>query len=496
MHSIKTTNKNTLLHLGVLLLITPIFGLFSYNSGFGYDALEYLVIGRSLNDGYQMYDFIPSKSWFWYVFVQKSINLLGGNFTHFTVTILIVLEFIGIGLSSYVVINKLTKHTQTAFISAFLSLLCCFFMEINFLEPEAPIAILAMWSLYFLAKNKNLDWFIGGVMLGIAMTFKSIAMFYIAGAGIYLFYECFFIKKTTFWQITQKGTLILAGFAVPLLLSILYFYQLNRLDQHIYWSYIYPFGSYPAHTIFLKKLLIKTFWFILLTIVSIVLALSVKDKSKYWSNTTFMVSLFFGIFSLASLMKSQASHYFYPAAPFFSVVIAMVYTHFSKIYEQKLNRVYLAIGGLSVLVLTITFITRREVVQRLAKIDDFAIEKTYESTVNRNLKTGDKALLIDFGSLFYFHSHRYPNVPFINTEMQTSDYIKTHTDVYEKSLQDTTLKLVIFGFRSTVIDDSSKVNTPENKIALDKLRQELNKNFTVETDSVLFIKLWHRKSTK
>jgi hypothetical protein len=80
--------------------------------------------------------------------------------------------------------------------------------------------------------------------------------------------------------------------------------------------------------------------------------------------------------------------------------------------------------------------------------------------------------------------------------MQTSDYIKTHTDVYEKSLQDTTLKLVLFGFRDTVIDDSTKVNTPENKIAIDKLRQELNKNFTVETDSVLSIKLWHRKRSK
>jgi hypothetical protein len=56
--------------------------------------------------------------------------------------------------------------------------------------------------------------------------------------------------------------------------------------------------------------------------------------------------------------------------------------------------------------------------------------------------------------------------------MQTSDYIKKKTDVYEKSLQDTTLKLVLFGFRHTVIDDSTKINTHENKLALDKLRQE------------------------
>lgn len=443
-----------------------------------------------------MYDFIPSKSWLWYVFVQKGINILGGDFTHFQVTLLIVIEFIGIGISSYIVVNKLTKSTQIAFITALLSLISCFFMELNFLEPEAPIAILAIWSLYFLSKNKNSDWFVGGILLGIAMTFKSIAMFYVAGAGLYLFYECFVIRKSNFWQITQKGTLILIGFVVPLLLSLIYFYQVNRLEQHVYWSYIYPFGSYPAHTLFLKKLIIKTFWFIFLTIVSIILALNVKDKSKFLSNTPFMLSLFFGLLSLTSLMKSQASHYFYPAVPFLSVVIAMVYAHYSKIYEQKLNNVYLALGILLIFVLFVTFITRRDVIQRLIQVDGFAIEKTYASTVNRNLKAKDKALLIDFGSLFYFHSHRYPNVPFINTEMQTSDYIKKHTDVYKKSLQDTSLKLVIFGFRNAIIDDSTKINTPENKIAINKLRQELNKNFTVETDSVLNIKLWHRKRSR
>ena len=203
--------------------------------------------------------------------------------------------------------------------------------------------------------------------------------------------------------------------------------------------------------------------------------------------------MFLGLLSLTSLLKSQASHYSYPAAPFFSVVIAIVYSHYSEKYEDKLAKFYFLLGSLILSVLIITSITRPEVVKRLFHIDDFAIDKTYKRTVNRYLKKGDKALMIDFGSLFYFHSHAYPNVPFINTEMQTSDYIKKNTDVYQKSLQDTSLKLVIFGFRTTVIDDSSKVNTPENKLAIDKLKQGLQKNFIPEKDSVLSIILWHRK---
>ncbi|WP_435355281.1 glycosyltransferase family 39 protein [Emticicia sp. SJ17W-69] len=484
-------NKKNFFQVGVLLILTLIFGLFAYNSDFGYDALEYLVIGRSMNDGYEMYDFIPSKSWLWYVFVQHAINLLGGDFTHFQVTLLITLLFSSIGISTFYVVDKISKNQKTAFVATFLTLLSCFFMEMNFLEPEAPIAVLAIWSCFFLSRNTNTYWLFGGILLGIAMCFKSIAMFYVAGAGFYLLYECFIIRQSNFWQITQKGTLFILGFTIPLGLSLLYFYSINRLEQHIYWSYIYPFGSYPAHTIFLKKLLTKTFWLLLLTFFSLLLAF--YHRKHFFTNFVFSLSVFLGIFSLTSLLKSQASHYLFPAAPFFSIIIAMVYSYYSDIFAKKIKQIYLFVGSLALLVAIITFISRPDVIKRLFHVNDFAIDKTYNHTVNRYLKKGDKALLIDFGSLFYFHSHVYPNVPFINTEMQTSDYIKRHVNVYEKSLQDTSLKLVIFGYRPSVIDDSSKVNTPENKEALDKLRKGLQEKFIPEKDSILYITLWHRK---
>ncbi len=444
-----------------------------------------------MNDGYEMYDFIPSKSWLWYVFVQKTINLLGGDFSHLQVSFLITIQFVFLGISTYFVINKITKNLTTARTASILTLICCFFMEMNFLEPEAPIAILALWSFYFLSKNTNITWFLAGISFGIAMCFKSIAMFYVAGAGFYLLYEYIIIKKSKFWQIFQKGTLLIIGFLIPLGLSLLYFTSINRLEQHIYWSYVYPFGSYPAHTIFLQKLLTKTFWFIILSLISLILA--VKHRKLFFSNSIFVIALFLGTFSLISLMKSQASHYLFPAAPFFSIAIAMVYSYYNDIFAEKLTRIYYFVGSLLIIVLVITFITRKDVVSRLLTINEFAIDKTFKNTVTRYLKKGDKALLIDFGSLFYYHSHVYPNVPFINTEMQTSDYIKRNIEVYQKSLQDTSLKLVIFGFRKTVIEDSTKLNTPENKLALNLLRKGLKEKFIPEKDSTLKIILWHRK---
>jgi len=45
-----------------LLFVVALFYVFTYNSGYGYDALEYLVIGRSIAHGRPFYSLIPSKS--------------------------------------------------------------------------------------------------------------------------------------------------------------------------------------------------------------------------------------------------------------------------------------------------------------------------------------------------------------------------------------------------------------------------------------------------
>ncbi|WP_332369467.1 hypothetical protein [Spirosoma telluris] len=64
-----------------LAVFCPIFFLFAYNSGYGYDAYEYLIIARTLNEGYNLYDFIPSKSYLLYSSTNVLLNLLGAIIT-------------------------------------------------------------------------------------------------------------------------------------------------------------------------------------------------------------------------------------------------------------------------------------------------------------------------------------------------------------------------------------------------------------------------------
>lgn len=473
------------------LFITPLFGLFTYNSGYGYDALEYFITARSLNEGYQMYDFIPSKSWLWYVFVQWGINFFGGSFNHVTVTALITVLFVGCGWSVYWVSKRLTGSVFQATLAGALTMICSFFMEMNFLEPEAPIVILAAWALYFLVRRDFSSWLWGGILLGIAMLMKSVAMFYVAAAGVYLIIEWLIFKSTDFKKFFYKGFALGLGFAIPLGLSMVYFNYTGKLEEHIYWSYIYPFGSYPPHTLFLKKLIIKTFWFIALFLVSV--ALSFKSSpAKFWKNSTFLLSILFGVFSLLALLKSQASHYLYTAAPFFAIAIVMVFESYStKLMSKKflilLGTMVLMVGG-------VTFATRPDAVRRLFEVQSYEGDKYVYQTINKHLSKGDKALFIDFGTYYYFQTHRYPNVPFINTEMQTSDYISRNVDTYEMALQDPALKMVIFGNRPAVIDDSTMAESPTNKVALDKLRLELENSFVTEYDSLLNLTLWLRKN--
>jgi hypothetical protein len=475
------------------LFITPLFGLFSYNSGFGYDALEYFVTARSLNEGYQMYDFIPSKSWLWYVFVQWGINIFGGDFNHITITALITVLFLACGWSVYLVIKKLTKSSFQAMLAGALTLICSFFMEMNFLEPEAPIVILAVWALFFLVRNSSTAWLTGGLFLGVAMLMKSVAMFYVAGAGTFLLVEWLILRSVNFRKFFTKGFALILGFAIPLGLSLVYFHFTGKLEEHIYWSYIYPFGSYPSHTIFLAKLIIKTFWFIAL--IALAVLLSLKQSNRWhWKSPLFLLSFLFGVFSLLALLKSQASHYFYTAAPFFAIFVALVFGPFSERFVSK--KFVISIIGFIVLVGGVTFWTRPDAVKRFLHVQSYEGDRYVHEAINKRLEEGDKALFIDFGMYFYYQGHRYPNVPFINTEMQTSDYISRNTNTYEDALKDTSLKMVIFGNRPAVIDDSTMAESPANRLALDKLRTELEKSFVPDCDSLLNLTLWIRKESK
>src|ERR1017187_9853018 len=111
------------------LLITLGFYIYTYNSGYGYDACEYLLIGRGLLDGFRISTFVLSKGWAIYAMTAAALALLPAadhTWISLVITVLFVLAVAGTWW-----IGRTLFGTAVATLSALLVAACAFFMEIN-----------------------------------------------------------------------------------------------------------------------------------------------------------------------------------------------------------------------------------------------------------------------------------------------------------------------------------------------------------------------------
>ncbi|UFH53017.1 glycosyltransferase family 39 protein [Spirosoma sp. KNUC1025] len=479
-----------------LVFFCPVFFLFAYNSGYGYDATEYLIIARSLNRGHELYDFIPTKSYLLYSSTNVLLNLLGG-YNHVSVSALITLLAAGVLVSTYCAARMFGE--RAALIAVVLNAICCFFMEMNFLEPESWIAIFGLNAFALVARTKTSRWghWLGaGTLLGLAMCFKSVAAFYVAGFGAFIGL-LWLTGRLTFWLMVGRGLLVLAGFFIPLLLSALYFYTTNRLNEHLEWTYIYPFGGYPSHTLFLVKFLIKLGWLLVLLLISFVLVWQRPYRNLYQQTPALWLALILAGFASIAMLKTQASHYFFPAAVFLSLHLGFLADRWllHRYPQQQVAARRLLLGGAVLGSLTIIslLLYRPKEIKRLFSVTDYAWEGELGGFIRQVAGPTGKVLLVDNAMSLYLLSDREPNVPFINTEMQTTHYIKSHPNTYGQALADTNLKMVIFGNRSSVIDDSTTINQPANAYALRQLRTGLSKHFVSVKDPRFGLTYWVRK---
>ena len=466
-----------------LLLIgffCPLFFLFTYNSGYGYDAYEYLIIGRTLSKGYALYDFILTKSYLLYSSTNVLLTVLGG-YNHVSISLLITV----LATAAVVAVWLATRilGARTALLSAGLTAVSCFFMEMNFLEPESWVVICGASAFGVAIRQDGRPgwrWLLAGALLGLGMCFKSVAAFYVVGFGAYILLLTL-TGRQTIGQMLTRGPLVLVGFALPLLLSAGYFWATGRLADHLEWTYSYPFGGYPSHTLFLAKFFVKLGWFLALLLASVALLSVPKFRAGFAQTPASWLALLLAVFSCASLLKTQASHYFFPAAAFFAVFMAFMLNQWLVAQQQRsrnLTRKLLLGGPVAALLLAVSVgLYRPDAAKRFVTLADYGGEAQTGAFLRQQAGPDGKVLLIDNAMSLYFLTDREPNVPFIHTEMQTTHYIKSHPDTYARALADTSLKLVVFGNRSSVIDDSTALTEPANARAIGQLRQGLQTHF-------------------
>lgn len=479
--------------LSRILIFCLFFGsflLFSYNSGYGYDALEYLAIGKSLTKGVEWYALIPSKSFLIYA-VAAGWSLIFG-ISHFSVSVLITIIASAIVLSTYYIARQLYGR-QNALVASALTAICCFFMEMNFLETEGFVAICGLWAFYFLNRQK---FWIAGIWLGLSISFKVIGLFYAVGVGAWWFFQLFTgVKPSTFFA--KTGWLLL-GFFLPILASLGYFAFVGRLEEHIHWTYVYPFGGYPAHTVFLTRFLLKLSWFILIS-AGVLLTGLIQYKKLIQPRSPLLLAFLMLLVSLFPLFKTQASHYAIPSAVFISISLAALLKDAVRTNTTLISKKILLPLVIAFLLAAIgIYLYRPDAMRRMIEVKDYSDEKSFANWLNTLVPAGKKGLFLNRNSMYlYLFTESTPAVPFVNTEMQTTDYLSKNPETLNKTLDNPTVRVVIIDNPHLIFLDSISITKPAFKNTLASFEQKLKNEFvTLNCDGMHDLTVWVRKDDK
>ncbi len=477
------------------------FYLFAYNSGYGFDALEYLVIGRSLNDGYSMYSFVPSKSWGWYLLLSALFRC-GLPQTHAGVSLVVTSLFTASLAATWCVVRR-TFDTTAAAISTALVALCAAFMELNYLEPETICYLCGLAAFYLLAGRAGAvrqtgsgSFALAGAILGIGCAFKSIVACYLLGALLYIVVLGRGDKEPPglFWR---RALAFAGGCVTTLLAPYWYFAASGRGAEHVYWNFIYPLLYYPANTRYAIKLYTKLLWFpvfILLTIASYFMRPAHMRKSVR-SDRKVLLILLLGLASLVSLLKTQSSHYVFPGAAFLSILMGRIFAlHLSQLKSVSRTHLLAVAAGMTAVIAASAYLYRPNVYTRLFSVKDYGQEIALKRELQSRVPRGKHILGLGSPAFLYWISGRYPNIPVVNTAEQTTWWLRRNPSALERALDDPHLALVEWNPAAVLLDDPDALRFPQIREALDSAGRRIQREYVpTSVASDCGYALWARK---
>ena len=489
--------QKSLLLLLLLFCAAAVFFVFCHNSGYGYDALEYLVIGRSLIEGYNFYDFIPSKSWGLYTLVAGYLSL-GNVANHLGITTLITSLFILMVTGTFLVTARQFGRLS-ALASAALVGLCAMFTEMNYLEPESLVFLSGLAAFYLLTRNDNItsaQLYGAGLWLGIGFAFKSVAAFYFIGVAFFLLVRRIPDGYLALGRRIIEVAFLSAGFGTALVIPMVYFGMTDRLFDHIQWTYFFPLLRRPADIFYLGKLLAKLSWFIVLFGAALIASLRADIRWRVYAGPTNRLALAMGLASFLALLKQQASHYAFPGVAFCSIFIGGVLAgmYLDANFRQRLRTLTFAMLGIGALAVASILIYNPNALNRLTTFRNFRYETESARFIRDRVGPNQHALFFKHSTLLYWLSHRYPNIPFIKLDVQETYALGGRPGLLEKALQDPSLKLVEYDSEWPGIQDRDFGSDPVSRNILHTFHGQLVKDFEEVHPGLPPYTFWMRRS--
>jgi hypothetical protein len=475
-------------------LLVPAVALFVHNSGFGYDALEYLVIGRSLNDRFPFYSFIPSKSWAIYSLVAAFLHLPGAA-THAGVTALVTTILLGVAVATGLVLRTRFSSRAAACAAVFVGL-GALFMELNFLQPTGFVYLSGLLA-FAAVTTPNADerrgpWLVAGLGLGAGMAFKSVAAFYVAGLLGWLLCRHLVFGRSL-GRSTLQAALVILGFGAAVGVQAGYFAATGRLQPYFEWSFSFPLLHFPPRTEFLPKLYTKLLWVWLLAGGALVISLRNTVRRPVYGDERTWLLLALGSSGLASVLKLQASHYAFPGAAFLLIFAAVVFDHRADERLAGNPRTTFRFGAaVAAACLLSVLLYRPEALARFYTVRSFADETPLRSRLQSLLRADQRAIFFDEHLRLYWIADRYPDWPVLNTDVQTTWYVEHHAADLLRAFDDPRLAVVEFDPLSTSFTDPDFLRTPAARAFFSDFRSRLEAGFARRDDLAAPFVLWTR----
>lgn len=484
--------------LSCFFAVLTAFYLFVFNSDYGYDGLEFLVIGRSLHDGYSLFSFTPHKPWALYYLVSGFL-FLGNLDNHYGVSLLITTIF-GLMLTATFYILRKVFDQKTALLGCFFVSLSAIFMELNFLLAEGFVYLSGILSFYCIVNALRKDSYkgllSGGFLIGVGSWFKVVSATYFIAVILFLFFLGHQRGERGGRRDLRKQFFVFLGFLAALLVPVLYFSVFGSLREYLLWTYFFPLFKFASSTEWFYKMYTKLPWFFMLLFFIFFISLRKEIRSKIYRNSSLILLLCLGIFPLVLLFKLQAPHYLFPGAGFLSIFIAVVIGH---ITETRQRRIFVIMGSLALLSMLMMSVLlhspKRLDLSNLLRLRDYSREKEISSIINKYVPRGENAIFFRDSAFLYWITRRYPNIPFLWFDNFATYAMKKSPELLLDALSDPRLALVEFNPESLGLYDMKEIflKNTDNQVILEEFYGKLRTHFTALEIDLSPYRFWIRK---
>jgi hypothetical protein len=470
------------------LVAMVVFTIYAHNSGYGYDALEYLVIGREVSQGTSLYQFAPSKGPGIYLLVSvldKSLGTLG------RADVAVVVATIAVAVSALVAgIALRFSSTRLAFGAGAVTWIAAACTEQNFLETEGFVLASGLAAAALLFRGDRVQptaarALAAGAALGVGALFKAVALAF--GPAIAIALLAFGERRAPV-RIVQVAYLVI-GASVPIFAAASVYALADEWTEFWRWSFAFPLLEYPGDSDFATKTLLKCGWLVVLVAG---FAVHVSMRPGAWQRLVrdgvFGTIALMSLFALVPMLKSQASHYAFPAAG--CIALAMARGLALVPLGAQAGRLVAGVGVFAAVAMLAAGMARPDAVRRLYEWQSFEPDRQLVRALDDLDPSGGPLLALDRTGYLLQVSGRSPRPhALVNTHAQPARLFREQPALLLIAISDPAVRVLAWNPESWQPDHASFA-LPSGG---DAFRGIVERNFERVESGLPGVVLWRRR---